>query len=656
MSGIEIAGVLVSALAVWLTARRHMACWPVGLVSVALYAWIFRDAKLYSDMLLQGAFAIMQLYGWWRWRHPDGRARVDDRVDVQMPTWSGLLLGLGAGAAGSIVLGLMMSVWTDAALPWMDAALSAFSLVAQYWTARRFIASWRLWVVLDLIYVGMFVFKGLYPTALLYAGFVVLALVGWRSWRRVLTQGDLASGARSDGTVPHGASVQSSTYPNTVARSPVARALRFGENDAEASGQSSATGRPFGQSGQFGVHGQQAERDWPLMILSELASVLSSYRIAGEIEAISWHSPRPFAAAALVTLTTGETLFVKRHHQRLRDVAALAEEHRFIAHLQRQGIPVVQVLGDRLGRTAIQIGEWTYEVHGVGEGEDLYRDIMSWEPFKRVGHAHTAGAALARLHRASRGYEAPARPPRLLLSSYQVISASSLLPALENWVAAQPLLQEALAMRPWREEIVATIGPWHAQLVPLLEAHGAGTVPGLAPLWTHGDWHASNLLWLGAGAVGTGPWQQGQRSGQAQGQGPGQGVPGIGTVLDFGLADRTCAVMDLALAIERNTIEWLVQSDTRPVHLDQIDALLDGYHSVTPLTPADLAALVALLPIVHTEFALSEVGYFAGVLHLAEAAAVAYDDYLLGHARWFATPTGAAVLAHLRAWRGSTAD
>jgi nicotinamide mononucleotide transporter PnuC len=650
MSGIEIAGVLVSALAVWLTARRHMTCWPVGLLSVALYAWIFRDAKLYSDMLLQGAFAIMQVYGWWRWCHPDARAQVDDRVDVRVPTWRLLLLGLGAGAAGSVVLGLMMSVWTDAALPWMDAALSAFSLVAQYWTARRFIASWRLWVVLDLIYVGMFLFKGLYPTALLYAGFVVLALAGWRSWRRVLMRGNLPGGARADAAVLQGAFAPSPIFPNTGARPPTGRTLRFGESDAEASGLPGATGRPFGQSGQFGVHGPQAERDWPLMILSELASVLSSYRIAGEIEAISWHSPRPFAAAALVTLTTGETLFVKRHHQRLRDVAALAEEHRFIAHLQRQGIAVVQVLGDRLGRTAIQIGEWTYEVHGVGEGEDLYRDIMSWEPFQRVEHAYIAGAALARLHRAARGYEAPARPPRLLLSSYQVIGASALLPALENWVAAQPLLQEALAMRPWREEIVATIGPWHAQLVPLLEAHGADAVPGLAPLWTHGDWHASNLLWSSTGTAGNAA-AQGPRSGQ----GPRRDVPGIGTVLDFGLADRTCALVDLALAIERNTIEWLVQSDARPVHLDQIDALLDGYHSVMPLTKADMAALVALLPIVHTEFALSEVGYFAGVLHLAEAAAVAYDDYLLGHARWFTTPSGAAVLAHLRGWRGTTA-
>lgn len=67
MSPLEIAGVIVSALAIWLTAKRRMLCWPVGLASVALYGWIFFDAKLYSDMLLQGAFAVLQVYGWQRW-------------------------------------------------------------------------------------------------------------------------------------------------------------------------------------------------------------------------------------------------------------------------------------------------------------------------------------------------------------------------------------------------------------------------------------------------------------------------------------------------------------------------------------------------------------------------------------------------------------
>lgn len=198
MSPLEIAGVIVSALAIWLTARRNMLCWPVGLASVALYAWIFLDAKLYSDMLLQGAFAALQLYGWYRWlvQRRGAAGEVERPVlperDVGLRR---LAPGLLAAVALSVLLGSAMARWTDASLPYVDATLTAFSLVAQYWTARRYIASWQLWLVVDVIYVGMFVYKALYPTAGLYALFVVLAAIGWRDWARALARADADTAA-----------------------------------------------------------------------------------------------------------------------------------------------------------------------------------------------------------------------------------------------------------------------------------------------------------------------------------------------------------------------------------------------------------------------------------------------------------------------------
>ncbi|RQS67439.1 nicotinamide riboside transporter PnuC [Burkholderia sp. Bp8963] len=190
MSALEIAGVIVSALAIWLTAKRRMLCWPVGLASVALYGWIFFDAKLYSDMLLQGAFAVLQVYGWRRWlaQRTHDAERGDASHGAVVPV-TGLkpamvVPDLIAAVVGSALLGGMMARWTDAALPFVDASLTAFSLVAQYWTARRYIASWGLWIVVNVVYVGMFVIKELYLTAGLYALFIGLAVVGWRDWRR----------------------------------------------------------------------------------------------------------------------------------------------------------------------------------------------------------------------------------------------------------------------------------------------------------------------------------------------------------------------------------------------------------------------------------------------------------------------------------------
>lgn len=193
MSALEIIAVIVSALAVWLTARRHLWCWPIGLVSVLLYARIFLDVKLYSDLLLQLIFAIMQLYGWWQWRK--AKAEQHEILSQRLPR-SGLMSGILSGALGSLLLGYAMARFTDAHIPWLDSALTGFSLVAQFWMVRKYIANWWLWIAVDIIYVGVYVYKDLYLTAALYAGFIVLALIGLRNWQRQLALHERAAEER----------------------------------------------------------------------------------------------------------------------------------------------------------------------------------------------------------------------------------------------------------------------------------------------------------------------------------------------------------------------------------------------------------------------------------------------------------------------------
>lgn len=180
MIWIELAGALISAWAVWLTARRRPWCWPVGLVSVLVYGWIFIDARLYSDALLQLAFAGLIVYGWRRWLQnldDDGRVQLAPLPLMQA------IVHLTIGTVAALLLGYSMHRWTDAALPWLDAALTAFSLVAQWWQGRRHIAAWWLWIAVDVIYVGEYIYKHLLITSVLYAGFVVLAVIGLRAWR-----------------------------------------------------------------------------------------------------------------------------------------------------------------------------------------------------------------------------------------------------------------------------------------------------------------------------------------------------------------------------------------------------------------------------------------------------------------------------------------
>lgn len=360
------------------------------------------------------------------------------------------------------------------------------------------------------------------------------------------------------------------------------------------------TGARGAQPTAHGMGTEPVPPDWPPLTEAEVAEVL------GVPARIRWHSPRPFSAAAL--LEGG--VFVKRHHVSVRTPAGLAEEHAFAAHLRSRGVPVPAVLELGGGSTAARRGEWVYEAHAAGRGEDRYRDALSWTPFASAADASAAGRALARLHLAAAGYDAPPRRPQPLVASFTIFAGADPRAGLAAYLDRHPALAAALAGHPWREDTERGLLPLHRRLAPYL--------PELAPLWTHNDWHASNLLWDG---------------------------PEVASVLDLGLSDRTTAVHDLATALERNTIGWL--DPARPVHLGQAAALLRGYTSVRPLSAAEAGALPALLPLVHAEFALSELGYFHRVTRSPENAALAYA-YYVDHAAWFGTAPGAAYLDQVR--------
>ncbi len=181
MSGLELFAAALGVIAVWLTVKQNPWCWPIGLVMVLLYSWIFFEIKLYSGMLLQVFFALLQAYGWWQWTragtHHEGRV-------VSRLTALQVLFGLAMGAIGSAALGAAMAHWTDSGFPWSDATLTAFSLVAQLWMAQKRLQCWALWCVIDVLYIGFFAWQDLYLTAGLYALFTVIAIQGWRDWRR----------------------------------------------------------------------------------------------------------------------------------------------------------------------------------------------------------------------------------------------------------------------------------------------------------------------------------------------------------------------------------------------------------------------------------------------------------------------------------------
>ncbi len=374
-----------------------------------------------------------------------------------------------------------------------------------------------------------------------------------------------------------------------------------------------------------GMDGTLVAPDWPPLTMDEVRAVMAEFPTLGEADKLLSVSPRPFSAASVVA-TEKQRVFIKRHHRAVRDAEGLREEHRFMAHLRARGAAVPMVFEAASGATAIEMGEWTYEVHETPRGMDLYEDALSWTPFLSKAHARSAGEALGRLHRAAEGYEAPTRILRPLVAGFTIFAAKDPGAELDAFIAGRPALSDYLGRRSCRDEGLELLAPFHAELVPLL--------PSLPALWTHNDLHASNLLWsdtsLDAHAA---------------------------AVIDFGLCDCTNAAHDLAQAIERNIVGWLhlvddpAHPENVPVYFDHLLAMLEGYESTRPLTDEEAAALAPMTALCHAEFALSETDYFLNVLHSEEKAHMACEGYLIAHARWF-RGEGSRLVDALRTWAG----
>jgi len=181
MTAIELIATVFGLACVALTIRRSIWCWPTGLVQVLLYAWIFYRAKLYSDALLQVVYVVLQIYGWYYWLRG---GPVEDEPPIAKLGRAGRAGWSVVAAAGALAIGWAMARFTDAALPYWDAAVVALSLVAQFLLSRKVLENWLFWIVVDVLAIGVYAAKDLYVTTVLYAVFLAMAVAGWFAWKR----------------------------------------------------------------------------------------------------------------------------------------------------------------------------------------------------------------------------------------------------------------------------------------------------------------------------------------------------------------------------------------------------------------------------------------------------------------------------------------
>ena len=190
MNPIEIVAAVFGVVSVFLSVKQNIWSWPTAIVNVGLYIFVFFESKLYGDTGLQVVYVILNAYGWYHWLY-GGKNRTELPVSRTSARLGVFLIALGA--AGTALLGTILARKTDAALPYIDSLTTSTSLIAQWMKTRKLLENWIIWVAVDVIYIGMYIFKHLYPTAGLYLVWLVLSAMGYFQWRTSLRERELQS-------------------------------------------------------------------------------------------------------------------------------------------------------------------------------------------------------------------------------------------------------------------------------------------------------------------------------------------------------------------------------------------------------------------------------------------------------------------------------
>ena len=183
---IELVAFVLAIAMVFLNIRVNPVAWPLAIASSALYFLLFWQHRLYGDASLQILFIVVAGWGWWQWlkgREADGRA-----LHVRYLGTRGRWIALGAFALAWPAVGLFLKHWTDTDVPWWDAFPTAASLIGQWLLGRKYVENWLTWIVVNVVSVALFAYKGLWLTTVLYLIFIAMSFAGWRAWQRLAAQ------------------------------------------------------------------------------------------------------------------------------------------------------------------------------------------------------------------------------------------------------------------------------------------------------------------------------------------------------------------------------------------------------------------------------------------------------------------------------------
>jgi len=193
----ELIGAASGLLCVWLIIRENIWNWPVGLAYALVSLLVFYNARLYSDLVLHVFYVFMNGYGWYYWLRGAGARGSEGRLVVaRLSTRSTSLLGV-ATVIGIIAMGWLFDYYTDADLAYWDSTTTVMSFEAMWMAAHKYIENWLVWLVVDVLATGIYIFKGIWPYAVLYGLYIPMAVWGWMAWSRSMSLSSIQDPAPS---------------------------------------------------------------------------------------------------------------------------------------------------------------------------------------------------------------------------------------------------------------------------------------------------------------------------------------------------------------------------------------------------------------------------------------------------------------------------
>ena len=184
---IEIFGVLTGILYVILEVKQNRLLWPLGFVTSAAYVYIFFTGKFYADMGLQVYYVMISIYGWYYWSRGGAKAEKGELPVVRITRQQFVLLSL-TFIASWVAIYFLLDKYTDSTVPLGDSFTTALAIVATWMLTRKIIEQWFLWIIANVVSIGLYIYKGLYPTVFLYAVYAGMAIYGYLEWMRSMNK------------------------------------------------------------------------------------------------------------------------------------------------------------------------------------------------------------------------------------------------------------------------------------------------------------------------------------------------------------------------------------------------------------------------------------------------------------------------------------